>query len=257
MTGPRPDLSVVEDGDLLSITLQRPERANALSTGMLQGVVEAIARANAEPRTSAIVLTGAGARHFSAGIDLREDFPAGLDPVSERRRWLTATLLAVIDSEKPVIAAVNGACIGAGVLLAFVSDGIVASRGAVFALPEVKVGMAAPIPAAIVAATIGPGFLNRLVLAGHPLDAEEVHRAGLAQPPCDAEELRDRTGEQARALGSQPRQAFAPTKAWARRGLREQILAAARHADSLSAERRTSPAVELQPGENSTSKVAG
>ncbi len=137
-----PDFCTVErDGRLLVVTIDRPEVMNALhpaGNAELAGVFDDFA---ADPELWVAVITGAGDRAFSAGNDLK--FQAGGGDRSGQPASGFGGLTSRFDLTKPVIAAVNGVAMGGGFEIALACDLIVAAEGAVFALPEVRVGLAA------------------------------------------------------------------------------------------------------------------
>lgn len=172
------DLLLERRGPVAVVTLSRPRVLNALSTNLLREFDDALGRALDDPEIRVVILTGAG-RAFSAGIDLKE--PA--DPMSseEGERPYLATLLRrclrIWDAEKPVIAAVNGYCLGHACDLAAVADLTIASESAQFGVPEVRHlgGVAAMVYPYLMPAKRGRAFLY----TGDLIDAHEAEAAGL------------------------------------------------------------------------------
>jgi len=163
------------------LTLDRPEKHNALTTALCYRIRGALAEA-ADARV--VVITGRG-RSFCSGADLDEVYTADF------RDALYAMLHAVTDLPKPVVAAVNGAAIGAGTQLAVAADFRVVAPAARFAVPTAKIGLAVdPWTIRRLALIAGNGTARRLLLACDQLDAAAAVACGLA----------DRTGDTDQAL---------------------------------------------------------
>jgi hypothetical protein len=182
-----PETDVVRcdrDGSVLTITLDRPERHNAYSREMRDGLVAALRLALADP-TLQVVLTGAGPS-FSSGGDL-DEFGTFPDPATAHRIRLTrsaAKLMARLGDR--VEAHVHGACLGAGVELAAFAGRVVARPDARFGLPEVPLGL---IPGAGGTASLPPRIGRQrtvlLALTAQPIDAETALRWGLVDEVAD------------------------------------------------------------------------
>ena len=178
------------------VTLNRPEVHNAVDEAMRVQFAAVMAQAAADPAIGVVVITGAGLRAFSAGLDLRE-FAATPLSVTARRRQRRARANPLVDFAKPVIAAVNGVAIGFGLELVLQCDIVVAAANATFALAEVRRGL---IPGGggtqRLARRIGQGRAMEMILTGRTIDAELALRYGLLEYVVPAEELMAR----ARAL---------------------------------------------------------
>jgi enoyl-CoA hydratase/carnithine racemase len=195
------EVEVARDGAVQTITLNRPDVLNAFNRALHKALREALKEAR-DPEVRAVVLTGAG-RGFSAGQDLKE-FGEAPDVGDALRESYHPNVLAIRALEKPVIAAVNGVCAGAGLSLACVCDVRIAAESASFGQPEINLG-------------IIPGFggtqrLPRLVgtaralelnLTGDPISAAEAHAIGLVNQVVPDHELFDVTLAWARKLGGQ------------------------------------------------------
>jgi enoyl-CoA hydratase/carnithine racemase len=171
------------------LTLSRPERRNALDRGMWHALREA-AEASADARV--VILTGEGPA-FCAGLDLSPDNTILADAASamhsgdETRaqalvRELKSCVQALADLPCPTLAAIEGACFGAGVELALACDIRIASEQAVFSLPEVRLGLVPDLGGcARLARLVGPGRAADLICTGRRVDAGEAHRLGLLE----------------------------------------------------------------------------
>src|SRR2546421_4258995 len=170
-------LAVERRGDVVWCALDRPP-LNLFEPGLiaaLRATFEALAR---DAAIRAAVVTGRG-RAFTAGMDVR--VLHGLDAASARA--LLTDLCAAIDAVRrarfPVLAAVHGACLGAGFELALACDLRVAAANASFGLPEVRVGVPSVIQAALLPPLIGPGRAAEMLLLGTPVDATRALGWGL------------------------------------------------------------------------------
>jgi enoyl-CoA hydratase len=187
-------LSLARAGACGLLTLERPERLNALSPELVDDLHRAIAAVQADRSVRVVVLTGAG-RGFSAGLDLTAAWPSqGLDSiegglaVQER----IATLVpAIRESRPPWIAAVNGPAAGGGLALALACDFRYAAPSARFNVAFVKLGISGcDIGVSyMLPRLVGPGLAAELSLTGRLIDAEEALRIGLVNRVVEAEEL--------------------------------------------------------------------
>ncbi|MDT0487399.1 enoyl-CoA hydratase/isomerase family protein [Streptomyces doebereineriae] len=204
------------DGQVSYITLNRPEVLNALTAGQRDLLVELLARASADPDVRAVVLTGTG-RGFCAGADLREASGAGERVAGDVARTLRLgaqrLIAAVLDCEKPVIAAVNGTAAGLGAHLAFACDLVLAAESAKFIEVFVRRGL---VPdgggAYLLPRLIGPQRAKELMFFGEALTAREAERLGLVNRVLEDEELTKTAREWAGRLATGPTRALALTK---------------------------------------------
>ena len=174
------ELILREDrGAVAIITLNRPEKRNALDDALRGALAAALTEVERDETIRVVVLTGAGDKAFAAGADLKE---LGTRSVAEQALLMTQPrifdLLAAV--RRPVVAAVNGACLGGGLELALACDIRIAAAGATFGAPEVRLGL---IPGGggtqRLPRIIGTGAAMRLVLTGEAIDATEALRVGL------------------------------------------------------------------------------
>jgi enoyl-CoA hydratase/carnithine racemase len=164
-------------GDVVWCTLSRPP-LNLLEPGLLDAIRTTFADLATDDSIRAAVLIGSG-RAFTAGMDVR--VLRDLDVASAKRliTRIHAAIEAVHHAPFPVIAAVNGACLGAGFELALACDLRVAAAEARFGLPEVRVGVPSVIEAALLPALIGPGRAAEMLLLGDAVAAEQALGWGL------------------------------------------------------------------------------
>jgi enoyl-CoA hydratase len=177
------------EGSVARLTVERPEKLNALDLPTIAGLTEAATALQRNDALRAVVLTGAGERAFIGGADVVT--LSGLD-AHGARAFITAlhdAITAVRAIPVPVIARVNGYCLGAGLEVAIACDLRVAAAHAQFGMPEVKVGMPSVIEAALLPRLIGWGKAAELVLLGESIDAAEALRVGLIEKMTSAAEL--------------------------------------------------------------------
>jgi enoyl-CoA hydratase/carnithine racemase len=173
-----PELGVERRGAVLWLTIQREERRNAMSHGVLAAMGEAVRSAQSDREVRAIVVTGAGQKAFCAGADL-QSANAFTNDYSEPIGHLARLLREVKASHVPLIARVNGACMAGGMGLLAMCDLAVAARHAVFGLPEVKVGVFPAQVLSVLQHLIPRRKLAELCLTGEPLDAAQALELGL------------------------------------------------------------------------------
>jgi len=171
-------VAVRDEGRVRVLTLSRPEARNALSAALREDLKSALRQAEQDAAVGAVVLTGAGSA-FAAGADLRELLARTPD---EQRHFLQPPhVYSTVEAlAKPVVAAINGHALGAGLELATACDVRVCSADAKLGQPEVTLGL---IPGGggtqRLARLVGPGHAARLVLTGDAVPADEALRIGL------------------------------------------------------------------------------
>jgi len=203
------------EGGVLEVTLDRP-KANAidLATSREMGRVFQAFRDDESQRVA--IVTGGGARFFSAGWDLKA--AAGGDPVdSDYGVGGFGGLQELRDLNKPVIAAVNGMAVGGGFELALSADLIVASEAASFALPEITAGTLADAASIKLPKRMPYHVAMDLLLTGRWMDADEARRWGLVRDVVAADSLMAHAWALARRLADGPPLVFAAIKEVVRR----------------------------------------
>lgn len=181
---PEPELLQRQQDGVLWLTINRPERRNAISPGVLAGLTEALTRANADREVRAIVLTGAGDKAFCAGADLATGQSFKFD-YSEPTQGIANLFRLSRQLNVPLIARVNGACMAGGMGLMAMCDMVVAAPHAIFGLPEVKVGVFPAQVLSVLNGLIGPRALNELCITGEPVTAQEALQLGLINRVAD------------------------------------------------------------------------
>jgi enoyl-CoA hydratase len=196
---------------VLVVTINRPERMNALTLPMFDELAEVWADINRDPQTNIVVLTGAG-KGFCAGMDVREPDPTPEQTInlmeSERRRL--QNLLAL---DKPVISAINGAAIGYGLSAALLADISVAAEDAVLGDGHTKVGVVAGDHAALIWPLLcGMAKTKYYILTSARLTGAEAERIGLVSMAVPREQVLPRALEIADELARGSQQAIRWTK---------------------------------------------
>ena len=215
------------------ITFNRPQKANALTIPMLQGLEKLLGDYAADDSVRAVVLTAAGTRTFSAGADLT---PAAEDPEAhraQRRAQFAAAVFALLDFSKPAVAAVNGAACGAGMMLAVLCDAVIAAKAARFSLPEINQGMPTLPGITIVSQRFDDALAADLVFSGRFMESGEALRRGLVNQVVASDELPVSAQKLALTLGRKNAQAYAHDKQWLNRTLRDRLAAAVKASAEL------------------------
>ena len=229
MSDPRPpeELTVAAREGVAWLTLNRPQKANALNLTLLQALEKTLQDCAADASTRAIVLTGAGERAFCAGADLSKPAENPEAYLAQRRAQVAAVLFRLVDFPKPAFAAVNGAACGAGMMIALLCDAIVAADSARFSLPEINVGLPALPGAAIVSRRFDNAFATDLVQSGRFVMTDEALRRGMVAAVVPAPELAVRAQSLALDRAKSDGRAYAANKRWLNRDLRADLAAAA------------------------------
>lgn len=198
-------------GAVLRLTIDRPERNNALSGGLLAAIGDAVVTAAADPAVRVVVLAGAGGKAFSAGADLHELSAQTSDDARRLLEHGQDVLRTVETCGKPVVASVDGYALGGGFELCLAASVIVASDRARFGLPEVKLGLLPGYGGTQrLTRLVGRQRALRVMLLGDLVDAHEAHALGiLALPPVPSAELDARTDAVAAALAERSPEAMA------------------------------------------------
>lgn len=198
--------------DVLTVTLDRPERLNAVNGPLHADLARLFRTLRSEESLGAIVLTGRG-RAFCAGGDAKWFQGAtgsDIDVMCEEGGPLIRDFLAV---RQPVIAAVNGPATGLGATLALFCDVVIAADSAVFADPHVRMGVVAGDGgAAVWPWLVGMSRAKQYLMTGDPIDAVEAERIGLVNEVVPGDEVLKTAHALAQRLAEGPRTAIADTK---------------------------------------------
>jgi enoyl-CoA hydratase/carnithine racemase len=201
-------LAIEVHGDVAVVTLERPEKRNALSIALRVEIADAFERLASDDAVGCVMLTGAG-QAFCAGMDVTQ-FGGDLDHRRVLVETSTGAFRAVGRCPKPVVAAVNGPALAGGFALALLCDIRIAAESATFGYPELPIGI--PPSYAAARAAVAPATARELCLTGRVIDAEEALRLGVVSEVCPDGELRDRALELATRIAGMPRGAQVETK---------------------------------------------
>ena len=196
------NILATKDNDIGVVQLNRPSVLNAINFELLSELVNALEEFDNDAAVKVIILTGSG-RAFAAGADLAEmSQKTPVDLTLGRRFELWDRIRKI---SKPIIAAVDGYCLGGGFELAMASDIIIASEAATFGQPEVNVGI---IPGAggtqRLTRAVGKYKAMEMILTGRAIQAEEAHRVGLVNRVVPTESLMEEAKKLAIDIASKP-----------------------------------------------------
>ncbi|MEI3605097.1 enoyl-CoA hydratase/isomerase family protein [Pseudogracilibacillus sp. SE30717A] len=198
--------------NVLTITIDRPESYNSLSTQTKLDLADAFTKADTNSDVRAIIITGSGNKSFCSGQDLSES--KDLDEQAAEN-WIEEFdhLYRVIRKvKKPIIAAINGFSVGSGLQLALLADIRISNTSAKYGMTEVNVGLPCVIGATMFWETMGKSKTIDLILTGRLIGAEEAKEYDLVTRIVEDDELQDKAFELAKDLASKPPTAIAINK---------------------------------------------
>lgn len=184
------DVIVIDVDDFIAtVTIDRPERRNALSGAVVEGLIDAFETLSRRDDVRVVVLTGAGDRAFCAGGDLGDQAADGMLAMHHGRGRFADLLLTMTRSSKPIIARVNGHALGGGFGLALSCDLAVGSTNAQFGTPEIKLGLFPMMIMAVIQRNLGRKKAMELMLTGRRIDAQEAVALGVLNYAVAPDEL--------------------------------------------------------------------
>ena len=194
--------------DIATITLNRPDRLNAWTDQMAVELTQAITDCNEDPNVGAMVVTGAG-RGFCAGADIKDNFKTRIDTAEATERPARAESrgdwIELIRTSKPIVAAINGACIGVGATMVLPMDVLIASDRAKFAMAFVKMGVTPELASShFLVQRMGIGRASEMALSGRLYSGEEALAAGLIDRLVPHDELVATAQALAREIAANP-----------------------------------------------------
>ena len=181
---PKPDgaaqvgIGVEISGSIATVTIDAPP-VNAFTIARYERMAEIFEALNERVDVNCVILTAAGTKAFSAGLDIHEFLATPVERDDERQAIGMRAFVAVRNCPVPVIAAINGFALGAGMAFAALCDIRIASEGATFGLPEINVGRCGG--AAFVSRYVPEGSVRLMFFTGEPIGAHEAHRLGLVE----------------------------------------------------------------------------
>jgi enoyl-CoA hydratase/carnithine racemase len=206
-------LSIANDGAVRILTMNRPEKLNALNNALTRELVEQLRAADDDDGCAVVILTGAG-RGFCAGADVTEFGAFATDAAAaERRANMTMRLHGIVSRIRtPVIAAVNGVAMGGGCGLAVACDLVLAAESAKLGYPEIKRGAFPAVVMANLVRQVGPKAAFELAILGETLDARAAQALGLVNRVLPDAELMSGAVAMAQTIAGFSRTAVYATK---------------------------------------------
>jgi 2-(1,2-epoxy-1,2-dihydrophenyl)acetyl-CoA isomerase len=203
------------DHGVLSVTLNEPDSRNALSDEIKEGLADAAQWAERDANVRSVLLTGKGAA-FCAGGDVKGMSQRSRDPVERAARLASShrdIVVPLLQLGKPVVAAVNGWAVGAGVSLSLCADLRVAAESSKFLLAFIRVGLVPDFGALyLLPRVIGLGRAMELAMLGEPIDAARAEEIGLVNQVVSDDRLLEQSMAVATKLANGPTAAIAATK---------------------------------------------
>lgn len=204
-------IDVADEAGVRTITLNRPEARNALTSAAFTAFDRRLREAVVDDGIGAVIVTGAGGEAFCAGQDLKE-LP-DIDPLALGSHPFHAFIETVAAFPKPLVAAVRGVAVGAGVTMLPYFDVVVAACDARFQTPFTELGVPTEGGSSLMLpATVGPRLAARMLLLAEWIDAGEALANGLVTMVVDGDQVLGRAGDIARRLVTLPAAALTATK---------------------------------------------
>lgn len=204
-------LEIGREGRVATLTLNRPERRNALASELVARLGRELNSLDRDPGIGAIVLAGSPPG-FCAGSDLKELATMSLDEMRDHEAETAKVARSIALLSKPVIAAVEGFALGGGLALATSCDLVVTSAICRWHLPEVKIGWIPPWGLEPLTARVGPVAARRLTWGPEPIDGAEAHRLGVADYLATEGAVLKQAIELGQRIAALPEPAVAATK---------------------------------------------
>jgi len=232
---------VEKDAGVLSITLSRPERRNAITVAMYGILADAIAGAWEDGNTRVITIRGEG-QDFAAGNDLADFLDAD---TRDEDIPVWRLLRALAECEIPIVASVHGNCVGIGTTMLLHCDFVIAAGGTRFSMPFVDLGLVPEAASSMLFPRLaGRRRAARYLLLAEPFGADEALAIGLASHVVPASALSETASDIVGQLLAKPPEALRLTQSLLRRGAQEEILERMKVESTLFAERLASSEVK-------------
>jgi enoyl-CoA hydratase/carnithine racemase len=188
-------LTDVED-KVATVTINRPEKHNALSGDAVEGLIEAFEELSDRDDVTAIVLTGAGDKSFCSGGDMSgQQAGGGMLSMHEERGRFADLLLAMNDCKRPIVSRINGYALGGGFGLLLKSDIAIASEEATIGTPEIEKGLFPMMILAVIQRNMGRKRAMEMMLTGQKFDGNEAEDIGIVNYAVPDDELDNKVDE--------------------------------------------------------------
>ncbi len=212
-------------GGVLRVEIRRPEKKNALTAAMYQALIDALATADRDPDVRVVLLHGQPDL-FTSGNDLKDFLQ---DPALDDDHVAYRFVRAISETVKPIVAAVNGTCIGVGATLLLHCDLVYAGQGATFALPFVNLGLCPEAGSSLLLPLVaGRARAAELLLLGEPFGAAQAAACGMVSAVLPDADVLAHAEAQARKLARKPPAALRAAKALMWHGFAAQVKEAIR-----------------------------
>lgn len=230
------------DAQVFTLSLDRPQAANALDEALYAQLLTQLAAAAIDPQVKAVVLGARGEKAFSAGADTREftELPRFRAELA-RRKLLLHMLEQLLDFPKPLVCAVGAPAIGAGAMLALACDEIVMADSAWMQFPEIGFDLPSPMGLVLLLQRTNRAIARELVQHGVRMEAPQALRNGLVDAVVPRAQLDEAASACARERCARSGAAYAANKAWLNRALRQELAAAAAQATKFAKARYGEP----------------
>ena len=241
-----PVVKIQVHGHTATVTLNRPEKRNALSRGLLKELHQAIDDLHQERKVRGVILAGAGTV-FCAGMDLSEMLATNAQE-DRLAQWHADSVVyhglidAMLRFPKPLVAAVHGPAIAGGAGLVMACDLVVASESATFGFPEPRRGIVAGMVAPLLAFRVGAAHAANLLFTAKAINAREAHRYGLFHELVDDDKLWARANQLVGEIALSAPEAVQMTKRLLNETIGEQLLLQLAAGAAVSAASRTTEA---------------
>jgi enoyl-CoA hydratase len=203
MTGATDKILSVKKGALGYLTFNNPDRRNAVSLEMWQSVAAVLTDFEDDPAVRVVIMQGAGGRSFVSGSDISQfdDLRKNAEQSEAFAKFSSAALQKMGALSKPLIAMIQGYCVGGGVRVAACADIRVASGDSVFQIPAAKLGLGYSFESAeVLVSLVGPAFAKEMLFTGRRLSADEALRIGLINRVTPGDQLERTTEELAHEI---------------------------------------------------------
>lgn len=222
------DLNIVDR--VATIMMDRPTVCNALDSQLIADLILAFSDVHQEKRVAAVVITGKG-NHFCSGVDLKAFAKvAEMEPIDAQTEWfeawreLTELCETILRFPKPVIAAVDGPAVGAGLALALASDLVVMSDRATLSANAAQRGLIGGLTAPLLTFRYGAAVAARMLLTGAAIDADEAFRLGMCCQVVPSSQIWIAANDWAKQCDRAPRESMQATKRMLNEGIGETLL---------------------------------
>ncbi|HMO01780.1 MAG TPA: enoyl-CoA hydratase/isomerase family protein [Oligoflexia bacterium] len=205
-------LADLSNSGVLTITINRPEKLNALNFETVESLIACFKKIDSDSSIKTAILRGAGQKAFSVGADLKELTSFSEDEKLEFFKKLGELFKIGCALRKPLIAQVSGYALAGGCGLAALADIIVSDKSGIFGLPELERGIAPAIILAPLSKILSEKTLNYLALSASKIDAEEARQIGLVSILCEHKDLAGTTCQLAEKIASFKHEAVTKAK---------------------------------------------